>query len=746
MERNAVIRTVCRTSDYVGCGLSAVVEEGVIVKVRPGDFPDPADRGACPKGLATPQMVYHPERLRHPLKRTGERGEGKWQRVSWEQALNEISAALLQISERYGSNSVAWMTPVLANLTWGGYSRLASLTKGTWVDWWGCGDAAGPCADIVTFGHMMGETRLRPPGDPQFIIIWGYNPAVTVYHYMREIVQAKKRGARVVVIDPRFTDTARHADEHIAIRPGTDGALALAMINVIMQQGLRDRVFIARNTVGSLLVQDNNGLFLRESDFVKGGSQQTLVIMDEYTGRRQQCDAPEAKPALTGTYSVSGVDCRPAYQLLVDMTRDYTPERVSEITDIPADVIRRLAVNYATKKPASIYRGWGLQRTFYGDLACRAINTLAAITGNIDLERPSTFVLNSRPFLMPAGPCNTIPIMQLHDAVTRNEPFPVKAVWCAGHNFVNQMPNMNRVTGDFLKHLELVVVCDLFMTASARHADYVLPAASFYECTDLCTASFHHSYLQLQQKVIEPLHESKPDFQIAAELGRRMGFGDHFDRTEEMYIEELLASGHPTMDGISLERLKEGPVMAKPLERPQQMKTPTGRIEFYVEKLKKFGQELPIYLEPVESARSEKANRYPLSLLTTHPRQRIHSSLANLPGLRKTDPGPLLEINPLDAAPRGIADGDVVRVFNNRGQVRLRAKLSSLIKPGVVDIAQGWWPEDYMEGHHNELTHDRINPVQQSIMGPNAAFYDTLVEVERAATSNRKSGQPISLS
>lgn len=743
MERNAVVRTVCRTSDFMGCGLSAVVEDGVIVKVRPAEFPDPADRGACRKGLATPEMVYHPERLRSPLKRTGERGKGKWRPVSWEEALDEISATLGQLIQRYGSNSIAWMTPMLANLTWGGYSRLASLSKGTWVDWWGCGDAAGPCADIVTFGHMMGEAHLRPPGDPQLIIVWGYNPSVTVYHYMREIVQARKKGARVVVIDPRFTDTARHADEHIAIRPGTDGALALAMINVVMQKGLRDKAFISENTVGPLLVQDNNGLFIRESDLMQGGSQERLLIMDEYTGRRQQLDTPEAKPALTGAYSVSGIDCQPAYQMLVDMTRDYTPERVSEITDIPAEVIQRLAISYATKKPAAIYRGWGMQRTFYGDLACRAINTLAAITGNIALERPSTFKLNSRPFLMPAGPPDAIPVMMLHEAITRSEPFPVKAIWCAGHNFVNQMPNMNLIIDDFFKHLELVVVCDLFMTASARYADYVLPTASFYECTDLCMTSFHHTYLQLQQKVIEPLHESKPDFRIAAELARRMGFGDYFDKTEEQYLEELLASGHPTMEGISLERLKEGPVVAKPLERPQQLRTPTGRIEFYVERLKNFGQELPVFLEPVESRCSEKAKRYPLTLLTTHPRHRIHSSLAKLPSLRKLEPEPLLEINPLDAEPRGVADGDVVRVFNNRGQARLKAKLSTLIKPGVIDVSQGWWPEDYIEGHHNILTHDRINPVQQSIMGPNAAFYDVLVEVEKAASrgKSQKSGQ-----
>jgi anaerobic selenocysteine-containing dehydrogenase len=185
------------------------------------------------------------------------------------------------------------------------------------------------------------------------------------------------------------------------------------------------------------------------------------------------------------------------------------------------------------------------------------------------------------------------------------------------------------------------------------------------------------------------------------------------------------------MEGVSLARLKEGPVMAKSLDRPLQFRTPTGLIEFYVERLKKFGQELPIYLEPVESARNEKAKTYPLSLLTTHSKNRIHSSLAKMPSLLSQDPEPTLEISPADAQPRDIMDGDTVRVFNNRGQVRLKAKLSHRIKPGVVDITQGWWPDQYLQGHHNELTHESVNPVQQFVMGPNAALYDVLVQVEK---------------
>ncbi len=725
------IRTVCGITDYLKCGLSVEVTDGVITKVRPADFPDPIDKGACEKGLKAYQMVYHPDRLRYPLKRTGERGGGKWQRISWDEALDDIVVRLQNLATQYGSTSIAWTAPILSNLTGGGYSRLISLTKGTEVDWWGCGDAAGPCADMATFGSPMGERYIRRIENPKFTIVWGYNPAVTVFPYMRRITRDREKGCKVVVIDPRFTETASHADEHVPIRPGTDGALALGMMHVILEQGLQDEQFIAENTVGPLLVRDDNGLFLRESDLEEGGSQQGFMVIDKITNKAQPCNTPGLTPALTGVHSISGIQCRPAYQLLADLVQQFTPEKVSQITEVPADVIKRLAIGYATQKPAAIYRGWGMQRSFYGDLSCRAINTLAAITGNINAKRPSTFVLNAHSFLFPDGPYTTIPLMSLYDAIIKGEPFPIKALWCTWHNFINQMPNTHRVIGELLPNLELLVVCDLFMTESAKYADYVLPAASFFECTDLCRADLQHPYLQLQQKVIEPLWESRSDFQIAAELGRRMGFGEYFNKTEEQYIEEILASGHPTMEGVSVERLKSGPVMAQPSDRPQQFGTPTGRIEFYVESIKQFGQELPVYIEPVESVRSEKARSYPLSLLSTHPNNRVHSTLAIVPGLLGKEPEPTLQINPVDAEPRNIVDGDVVRVFNDRGQLKVKAELSNGIKPGIINITEGWWPDQYIEGHLNQLTHDMINPVQQHILQPNAAFYDVLVEVEK---------------
>ena len=727
------VRTVCGLYDGNTCGLTAHVKDGRITKVTPGDFPEVMFKGACAKGLSAHHWAYHAERLHRPLKRAGKRGEGKWLEVSWEEASQGIAGQLKEISEKHGSTSIAWSTPDYPYLKQGGYSRLISLTKGARVKNEGYGDLAGPTADFLTFGWMMGEFYSSHIIDPRLAIVWGYNPAYTSNLRMREIAEARKKGCRVVVIDPRKSATASKADEHIPLRPGTDGALALGMIHVVLKEKLQDEQCILENTVGPFLVRSYDGSFLRENQVDPGGDEKGFMVWDKVSGRPRRHDEPGLDPALQGEYVCSGTLCRPAFALLSGMVMEFTPERVSEITDIPSETVYRLALQYAKEKPAAIHRGWGLQRSFYGDLTCRAINTLAAVTGNMNMERRSSFVLNKRPFLMPAGVYTEIPIMMLYPAITQGEPFPVKALCFMGHNFVNQLPNANRIVKELFPKLELILVADLFMTATAEHADYVLPAASFLECSDLVVGMYPQMpYLQLQQKVIEPLYDCKSDFDIAAELGRAMGLGGYFDKGEETYISEILASGHPTMEGVTLDRLKEGPARARDMKRAQRLTTPTGKIEFYVEGLRRFGQALPVYMEPVESVRTELSERFSLCLLTPHAKYRVHSTMVNVPEMLKFDPEPVLEMNPVDAESRNITDQEVVWVYNDRGQVKVKVRVTPDIKPGVLSLEQGWWPEHYMEGHHNQLTHEKINPAQEATLGPNAAYYDVLVEVKKS--------------
>jgi anaerobic dimethyl sulfoxide reductase subunit A len=727
-----VIRTVCPFGCGIGCGVLAHVKNGMLVKVEPSDHSGTSH--ICVRGLSATKLVYHPDRLKYPLKRQGARGEGKWQRISWDEALDTIQAKFNDIAAKYGSNSLAFVSTGVgssANLITVGF---AGACQGTFILPAGLGDSAAPCADLACYGAYMwfGEDYTNRFDKPAFCVMWGNNAAVTEPFKWHRLRDAKESGARLVVIDPRFTTTASKADEYIRIRPGTDAALALAMMHIIIERQLQDNAFLTQYTVAPFLVRTDNGMYLTEKDVYSGESQKYMV-WDAQTNAPSAYDTPQVVPALTGAYKVKEVECKPAFQLLTELVQQYPPDRAAEITEVPANTIVRLAVEYATRKPTASSRGMGCTRgSLYGDLSYRAINTLAAVTGNLSLRGIAFHQTNPAVFFSRGIP-SFITLLQMYQTILTEQPYPIKALWMTRHNLVNQDPNFNLVTGDLLSHLELVVAVDMFMSTSAQYADIVLPACSSYEATDLVApiGNGSHNYLQLQQKAIEPLHDSRSDMDIYAALAKKMGMDDFLDKTVEEYIEMMLASGHPSMEGITLEKLKESPMLPAPHETPT-FTTPSGRMEFYSEKLKEFGQELPVFLEPLEIPRKPLAQKYPLSLSTTHPKYRLHSMFANISWIRELDPEPALDMNPVDAKPRNIKDGDLVRVCNDRGQVKVKVRVHSGTRPGTVNICQGWSPGDYVEGTHQALTHHTLNPAQAVIYEPNAAFYDTAVQVDLA--------------
>jgi molybdopterin-containing oxidoreductase family molybdopterin binding subunit len=511
------------------------------------------------------------------------------------------------------------------------------------------------------------------------------------------------------------------------------------MMHIILGKGLQDESFILENTVGPFLVNTQTGLFLRENEVIAEGSDQKFMIWDKSANRARPSDSSNPTPALTGTFTIDGTECKPAFQLLEDMVREYTPVKVSEITEIPEDTINELSLYYAQRKPVSSCRGMGVQRTFHGDLTFRAINTLAAITGNLHLEAPQLPIYELYMYLHGIMTCNIMPIMKAYDAIEKGDPYPIKALWIAKHNSVNQIPDSGRVVRYLFSKLDLIVVADIFMTASARYADIVLPACTFYEQMDLVPPiNFTPTlpdYFKLQQKAIEPLHEAKPDTEIVRELARRLELGDYFENSDEQLIESLLSTGYPAEMGITMEKLKQGPVKAPMRPDVPAFMTPSGKMEFYCEKLVGLGQQLPCYKEPIESVRTPLSQKYPISFLTTHTRFRTHSTLANVQRLRDLEPEPLLQMNPADAEPRGVNDGDIVRAFNDRGNMKLKVNVNEAIRPGTVNVNQGWWPDDFIEGTHQELTHSAVNPAQELIFEPNSAYYDVLVEVEKARES-----------
>jgi len=724
------IYTACRIEDGSNCRIAAHVRDGKLLKVEPAEYPTSGMRHICSKGLcAVRDVVYHPDRLKYPLMRDGARGEGRWKRISWGEAIDMISENLQKIIDQYGGKAIAftpgqlWTSACMAI-----YQRLASALGSTWVNLSGFGDAAGPCGDILSYGFPIGHFYTTDMENPKLCVVWGGNYIVTNPLTWRKIRDLKESGTKLIVIDPRFTVTASKADQYVSIRPGTDTALAIGMMRVIRDKGLADTDFLKTYTVAPLLVRNDNGQFLRERDVIDNGSD-SCMVWDE--AKTCPVRAEDAKvPALEKSCNPKDIPCKTSYDLLNEVLDQHPIGRTAELTGIPEDVIQQLAISYATERPAICFRGWGLQRTFHGDITWRAVTTLAALTGNIHLAGPRGFNLNREAFTKVNGRSyHYLPLLTLYEAIADENPYPVKGLWIAAHNFVNQNPNYNKVINELFPKLDFIITVDLFMNDSARHSDIVLPACSFYEYMDLLPPfDTINPYLQLQQKAIEPLHECKSHVDIVNTIGRRMGFEREFRYGDTEYIDMLLDSDHPSMKGVTQERLKKEPIPVPDYEAPVFL-TSSGRIEFYSEKMAAHGEALPVYKDPVEDVKTTLGEKYPLSVVYGHTKYFKCSMFTNSSIMRSFVPEPFVEINPRDAASRGIENGHMVKVHNDRGFVKARAKVHEGVHPGVVNLTQGWWSENYAGGTHQALTHDIVNPVQRIIWEANAAYNDILVEV-----------------
>ena len=743
------------------CALKVRVKDGEIRKLESADYPgDPSARSICLKGLSNARLVYHPDRLKYPLKRIGDRGEGKWQRITWDEAFDTIAAKLLVVKEKYGPESVKVIAASSSHVG----LLMGRLMAARFANVWGAGgnfepkshwlaDMRIPAASLLTLGDSGQSHRLKDLLHSKMVILWGGNPAETYFPEMRFVLDARDRGAKIVVIGPLFDATAAKADQWIPIRPATDAALAMAMIHVIIKEGLYDKDFVMRHTVGPFLVRGDSKLFLREGE--------------AYNVWDVSADAPypvetASDPALFGSFAVDGIACKPAFQVLAERAAYYTPERAEGITGVPADTIRTLALEYGRIKPAAIRMYYGMSRTLNSTLSSRAAITLAAITGNIGIsgggasipQITPSIVLNEQGVACPPGApgMKTLPgsksSIRGWKQVREGKPYPIKVLF---NSYRNDLHCDGHVEGyrEIFKGIDLVVVMDIFMTRTAQYADIVLPEATIYERDDVVTAT---DYIQRMEKAIEPLYETKTALEIWSEIARRVGLGEYFQQGPRDYMRVLLDSGHPSVANITLERLEKEKIVRGnvpfPPEIPfvrKEFPTPSGRIEIYNELLVEFGQELPIHQETLESPlRSLLAKQYPLTFLTAKVRATTHSVMANVDWMKEISSEPMLDMNPIDAEKRGIKDGDLVVAFNDRGKVKLKARLNEAVRPGTVNVPHGWWPEQFAEGHYSDLLHRMddlsiIDPVleedfviRDSRACSGLIHYDCLAEVQKA--------------
>jgi len=698
------------------CRMRAHVEGGKVVEVR-GDPTDPEGKGELTlRGKHIKELLYAPDRLKYPMKRAGEKGEGKWERISWDEALTTIANKLNEIKKEYGAEAIDFHYGHYHSGDVSSYLvRLANLigTPNISTPNLVCHVPRIFMQFVFDFGAVM------PPdvASTNCIIIWGGNPNVTNKPQQIAIDKARERGAKLIVIDPRVTAYAEEADLHAQLRPGTDGALALGMLNVIINEELYDREFVDKWTNG--------------------------------------------------------------FEKLKKFIQDYPPEKVEEITWVSAETIREIARMYATTKPACISPRNALDQHTNASCAIRAINILMAITGNLDVKGgniialPVLMGLNDISLggkLPPEALKKKIGVDRclisrilhmfptaatpaLWDAIIHGKPYPIKAMFVMAANPAVTCANSN-VVEEALRKLDFLAVADIFMTPTAELADIVLPACTFLEKTRYAIYSTHadHSWnarsrIVLSPKVVEPLYESWSDWKIICELGKKLGYAEYFPwRSKEEAIDYEL---EPL--GITCEKLRAHPEgitialpplmykkfsgffggilrcilkMTKFKNYPEMYRkyeeflggflTLSKKVELYSERLEKLGYDpLPVYREPDESpvSRPDIAKEYPLILTTgTKLEMYTHSMMRNIPGLRKYAPENLVEIHPDTASKLEIQDGEVVKVSSPRGSIQCKAKVTNSIDPRVVHLYHG-----FKKSNCNVLTDHKVcDPVTGS--------------------------------
>jgi len=716
-----IVHTVCSHDCPDSCAVLVTVDgEGRAVKVA-GDPAQPMTQGfLCGKVAKYLDRVYAPQRILYPLKRKAGVAKGPlvrgkeheaFERVSWGEALDGIAARLQETAGRYGPESILPYSyaGTIGVLGYGSMDRRFFHRLGaSQLDRTICSEAGGVGWDLV-YGKKLGT----PPEDfrlAKLVLAWGANIHGNNVHLWPMIEQARRNGARLIVIDPYKTRTAALADWHIAIRPGTDAALALGLMHVILNEGLEDSDYIEEMTHG--------------------------------------------------------------FAQLAERARTYTPERVAAWTGMSAAEIEQLAREYATTRPAALRLNYGVQRSENGGAATRAIAMLPALTGawkypggGAMLSTSGAFSWNKktveRPDLALVSPlgreARVVNMSALGQALMEqgseirdqrskarpeNEP-AVHALFVYNSNPAAVAPNQNAVRRGLLRPDLFTVVHELFFTDTTDYADYILPAVTFLEHTDI-QGAYGHYFVQLSQQAIEPPGEARSNVWLFGQLAQRMGFTEEcFRDTEEQIVQQALAigaDGHSAnagMEHITLEELKEKghvpvafhrdgvrPFVSGPVQ------TPSGKIEFYSEALAAEGLDpLPAFVPPVESRWGEGAKRFPLEFLARTADNYMNSTFANLDGHRKMEArtSQRLEMHPTDAEARGIRDGDAVRIWNDRGSLKLTALVNGTVPPGVVAARMDWAKLSADGATVNALTSERLTD-----LGAGATFYSVVVEVARA--------------
>ncbi len=678
-----IIKTHCARMDHGGCGILAHVENGKITKIV-GDPDSPISKGfICAKGLAQIERLHHPDRLLYPMKRMGEKGEGKWKRISWDEALDVIAGKIKETIERDGQKAISFAQGTPKGLELLLMIRLANVLN---------------IPNISTPGnicHMPRETASNLTcgffpipdysGPPACVVVWGSNLFQTNEEGIlgSHLKGAIDQGAKLIVIDPRRTGMASKADLWLRPRPGTDLALALGMLRVMVDEGLYDKTFVENWTQGF----------------------------------------PE----------------------LIDHLRQYPIDRISEITWIPKEQMVQAAHLFSQTRPACIQWGNALEHNLNSVQCARALLTLMALTGNLEqpggnVNRPGppilrpgelvqskTFPDKKQKILSPefrlATQMGFVPSPLIVKAILSGKPYPIRMMYLQGGNPLLSYANATE-TFHAIKQLEFLAVSEIFLTPTAQLADILLPAATHFEFDDIGHYGLPHGFILARPKIIEPQGECWSDSKILNELGKRLGLAQYFWKDMGECLDEILKPARITYDDFKNIGILKGKWEYKSYEK-KGFNTPSKKVEIYSQQLKEWGDDpLPTYRELPESPYStpELYKEYPLIFTSAKDPFYFHSSYRNVPSLRKLSSDPIVLIHPETASPFGIENGDWVSIETKRGAIQQKAKLDSEIDPRIIILSFGWWfPErkdldlsGWKESNLNILT-DHDSPYDRMI-------------------------------
>lgn len=746
------------------CPVWVTVKDGKAVNIRRFVYEDDGrdeihhQQHNCLRCYDNLERMYSSQRIKTPLRRTGERGSGEFEAISWDEAIKEICDNFKRIADEWGPESIYFFySSGFNNDKTIQYSRrLCNYIGAT---------ANGANLDMngqFTLPQRVGQTKYVMRGDDyrrmrkaKNVFLWGTNPAESMMVSFHNITKARENGGQIICIDPIYTTTASHADRWIPIRPGTDGLLAMGMLQVIMRDGKIDEGYLREKTVAPFLVKRSDGLFLRRSDLgqAEAGSDADAIVVWENSAA---VDADGARAAeLEGSFEVGGHTVDTAYSLLSERIFEFGLDEIAEKTDIDVETIEWLADTYADG-PSWMQPGFGPDHyansyTFY-----EVLIAMAAATGNMTKEGAGITITDSEIDAL----CFHLEELSYNDAgedvywapgkiydIWRNggvpgiHEHPVKALYPQGANIVHNTTERQK-TIEMLKDLEFVVTQDFEMTETCMWADIVLPACFHFEREMIGVNG--SDYLRYAERAVDPQFESKNDIEIWNLIAEGMGVGEHFGYSLEDLFRMGLDNDEAREFGITLEKLKENRVMfanPDPIymlgEKP--FATDTGRIEFYQENIRPQAdweqpdwdwrkETLPYWEPPVEAwPENELYQKYPIVFITPHNRWRVHSMHSHVPTTLEIFPEPVVHVNPEDAAARGIAEGDTVRVFNDRGYVVVKATLDAAARPGCCVLNHGWDWDQMIDGHYQDLTNNYSEDY-----ACNNNYFDVLCEIEKA--------------